>query len=140
MFVEFKKTSCRLKITLETACVQEELRKYLGIALVFLEIILAGCFVLLSFIYGIWMESYSASQMITAQSWIMEGIKRQGIITLAGFLVFGLVHSVNLYWIKITGTGLKKNSFIFSAMIFVLMFLSGLAGVILFIMQGPAAG
>jgi len=118
----------------------EDLRKYFGVLLVFLEIILAGCLVLLAFIYGIWVESFSYSAETTVKPWIIEGLKRQLIITTTGVMASWLIHTTNLYWIEKTGQGSGRNSLIFSIGLFILVFLSGLAGVMIFIMQNPVSG
>jgi hypothetical protein len=115
-----------------------DLRKYLGVALVCLEIVLASCLVLLAFIYGMWLESITLSGQTSLQPWIVEGVKRQAIITVAGLFAARLIHFLNTSWIKKTNYGSRKNSLIFSLGVFILIFLSGLAGVIIFIVQRPA--
>ncbi|MDH4263521.1 MAG: hypothetical protein OEV78_10805 [Spirochaetia bacterium] len=114
-----------------------ELHKNLVMVLIGLEIILAGCLVLLAFIYGIWLESFLFSDQATTKMWVIEGIKRQLIITAAGLVIATLIHIVNSRLIKILNYGSIKNSFIFSLGVFILIFLSGLAGVIIFIIQRP---
>ena len=114
-----------------------EFQKYLAMLLIGLEIILASCLVLLAFIYGIWLESFLFSDQATTRTWVIEGIKRQSIITVAGFILSLLIHVVNTRLIKKINYGSRKNSLIFSLGIFIMIFLSGLTGVIIFIIQRP---
>lgn len=114
----------------------EDIKKNMGIILIILEMILAGCLVLLSFIYGFWVDS---SQIIQGDkvNWWLIGIERQLVIFIAALFAAWLIHTLNTFWIARTGMGSRRSSFIFSTGVFVLIFLGGLAGVILFIIQLP---
>ncbi|MDH4200272.1 MAG: hypothetical protein OEV66_07845 [Spirochaetia bacterium] len=114
----------------------EELKKNLSIFLVLLETILAGCLVLLAFLYGLWMD---ASQVVDMNriNWWMVALKRQFIILVAGLIAARLIHTLNIFWINKTGWGSRRNSMIFSTGICILIFLGGLAGAILFVFQRP---
>jgi len=110
-----------------------DLRKYLGNLLVVLEIILAGCLVLLSFSYGFWIDPDKMSNGL-----VFEIIKRQVIITVSGITATYILHKMNMSWIQKTEYGSEKNSKIFSTGIFVLIFFSGLLGIVIFVLQNPS--
>lgn len=118
--------------------VDNDLRKYLGVLLVMLEVILASCLVFLSFIFAFWLEP-GLNSGAEISGWIKESIKRMVIIGASGVLAAWALHRMNLHWIKNTGMGTRKNSLIFSMILFILVFLAGLTGSVFFVLYRPLA-
>jgi len=111
-----------------------ERNKYVGLALVILEIILASSLVLLSFTYAVWPKSFDIAT-VDFRVLIREGIKRQVLISIIGLALAWGIHSLNGHWIRKTRLGSLRNSFIFSSGLFLLIFLAGLSGTLIFIFQ-----